>query len=92
MVLGVQGCSETRWMGRWAAQVALARAQAFFCFFLKSQSVVGLIFRFVMRGGFTFLIVSNWILHAKEEKNKTREQDRWYVVDDLMIVSEWLEI
>ena len=33
MVLGVQGCSETRWMGRWAAQVALARAQAFFCFF-----------------------------------------------------------
>ena len=45
-----------------------------------------------MRGGFTFLIVSNWILHAKEEKNKTREQDRWYVVDDLMIVSEWLEI
>lgn len=70
MVLGVQGCSETRWMGRWAAQVALARAQAlFFCFFL-GQSVVGLIFRFVMRGGFTFLIVSNWILHAKEEKKK----------------------
>lgn len=92
MVLGVQGCSETRWMGRWAAQVALARAQAFFFCFL-GQSVVGLIFRFVMRGGFTFLIVSNWILHAKEEEEKkTREQDRWYVVDDLMIVSEWLEI